>query len=140
MRLLSLLAGGLVLVVPPMLMPMASDVPLGTVMAGILGIVMVASTFFYVGAAGRKMRRGGQARIVGAALLMVPAIAALATIATRHDEPLLWGSGALLVFTIVLLLHFVIMPTLDARQRPMREHERERQEPSVILMPVPAAD
>ena len=140
MRLLSLLAGGLVLVVPPMLMPMASDVPLGTVMTGILGIVMVASTFFYVGAAGRKMRRGGKARIVGAALLMVPAIAALATIATRHDEPLLWGSGALLVFTIVLLLHFVIMPTLDPRQRPMREHERERLEPSAILMPVPAAD
>ncbi|TQK02814.1 hypothetical protein [Herbaspirillum sp. SJZ107] len=132
MRLLSLLAGGLVLVVPPMLMPMATDVPLGTVMAGILGIVMVASTFFYVGAAGRKMRRGGQARIVGAALLMVPAIAALATIATRRDEPLLWGSGALLVFTIVLFLHFVIMPTLDPRQRPMREHERERLEPSAI--------
>jgi hypothetical protein len=140
MRLLSLLAGGLVLVVPPMLMPMASDVPFGTVMAGILGIVMVASTFFYVGAAGRKMRRGGQARIVGATLLMVPAIAALATIATRRDEPLLWGSGALLVFTIVLFLHFVIMPTLDPHQRPMRDHERERQEPSAILMPMPVTD
>lgn len=138
MRLLSLLAGGLVLVVPPMLMPMASDVPLGTVMAGIFGIVMVASTFFYVGAAGRKMRRGGQPRIVGAALLMVPAIAALATIATRQDEALLWGSGALLVFTIVLFLHFVIMPALDPHQRPMRD--RERQEPSAVLMPVPAAD
>jgi len=133
MRLLSLLAGGLVLVVPPMLMPMAGDRPLGTVMAGMFGIILMASTFFYVGAAGRQMRRGGQARIVGAVLLMLPAMAALATIATRRDEPLLWGSGALLVFTTVLLLHFVIMPTLDPRQRPMRE--RERQEPSAVLLP-----
>jgi len=136
MRLLSLLVGSLVLVLPPMLMPMGGDMPLATVIAGMLGIILVASTFFYVGAAGRKMRRGGQARMLGAGLLLLPAMAALATIATRKDEALLWGSAVLLVFTIVLLLHFVIMPTLDPRQRPMRE--RERQEPTAILLP--AAD
>jgi hypothetical protein len=133
MRLLSLLVGSLVLVLPPMLMPMGSEMPLGTVIAGMLGIVMVASTFFYIGAAGRKMRRGGHPRTLGAALLLLPALVALATLATRRDEALLWGSGVLLVFTIVLLLHFVIMPTLDPYQRPMRE--RERQEPTAILLP-----
>lgn len=133
MRLLSLLMGSLVLVVPPMLMPMGSSMSLGTVIAAMLGIVMVAAAFFYIGAAGRQMRRGGQARNLGAALLLLPALAALATLATRKDEALLWGSGALLVFTIVLVLHFVIMPTLDPRQRPMRD--RERQEPRAILLP-----
>lgn len=133
MRMLSLLAGGLVLVLPPMLMPMGSGIPLATVIAGMLGMVAVAATFFYVGAAGRRMRRGGQARKLGAILLLLPAIAGLATIATHRDEALLWGSGALLVFTIVLWLHFVIMPTVGQRQRPMRE--RERQEPVARLLP-----
>lgn len=136
MRLLSLMAGGLVLVLPPMLLPMGSSMSLGTVIAAMFGLILMSGTFFYVGAAGRKMRRGGQARTLGGALLILPALAALATIATRRDEALLWGSGALLVFTIVLLLHFVIMPTLDPHQRPMRE--RERQEPKGILLP--AAD
>lgn len=136
MRLLSLLVGSLVLVLPPMLLPMGSSMSFGTVIAAMFGVILLSGTFFYVGAAGRKMRRGGQARMLGAALLLLPAVAALATIATRKDEALLWGSGALLVFTIVLLLHFVIMPTLDPRQRPMRE--RERQEPTAILLP--AAD
>lgn len=133
MRLLSLVVGSLVLVLPPMLLPMGSSMSFGTVIAAMFGVILLSGTFFYVGAAGRKMRRGGQARMLGAALLLLPAVAALATIATRKDEALLWGSGALLVFTIILLLHFVIMPTLDPRQRPMRE--RERQEPTAILLP-----
>src|SRR4051812_5873842 len=105
MRLLSLVVGSLVLVLPPMLLPMGSSMSFGTVIAAMFGVILLSGTFFYVGAAGRKMRRGGQARMLGAALLLLPAVAALATIATRKDEALLWGSGALLVFTIILLLH-----------------------------------
>jgi hypothetical protein len=136
MRLLSLLVGGLVLVLPPMLLPMNSSMSLGTLIAAMFGVILMSGTFFYVGTAGRKMRRGGHARTLGAALLLLPTVAALAIIATRNDEAMLWGSGALLVFTIILLLHFVIMPTLDPHQRPMRE--RERQEPTAILLPVAA--
>lgn len=133
MRLMSLLAGGLVLVLPPMLMPMGGGMSFLAVAGGMFGMILVSATFFYVAVAGRQMRRGGQARSLGAALLSLPALASMMTLATHSDESMLWGSGGLLVFTVVLFLHFVIMPTLGQRQRPMRE--RERHEPTARLLP-----
>ena len=77
------------------------------------------------------MRRGGQARTIGAALLAVPALASLAMLAIRTDQGTLWASGALLMFTMTLFASFVYPATVGKRQRPMRQ--RERQEPVSFL-------
>lgn len=125
LRLLSLLAGGMVLVVPPMLMPIrGAGMPGGMVAGALLGMALVALSFVYVGAAGKRMRRGGRARVLGGALLALPAAASLVMLATRSDVNQLCASGGLLVFTIVLLINFVFVPTMNRRQRPMRERER----------------
>jgi protein-S-isoprenylcysteine O-methyltransferase Ste14 len=125
MRLLSLLAGAMVLVVPPMLMPIRGAGMPGWMVAGVLiGMALAAASFFYIGAAGKQMRRGGQARMLGGALLAVPAAASLALLATRTDVAQLCASGAVLAFTIMLFLNFVFAPTMGRRQRPMRARER----------------
>jgi hypothetical protein len=132
LRLLSLFVGGLVLVLPPMVLFEAGDggMPAWIVVGGLLGVVLMACSFFYVGAVGNKMRRSGRARMLGGALLLLPAGASLLMVATRDDETVLWSSGLLLVFTIILILSFVFPRMLDARQRPMRR--RERQEPVIL--------
>jgi hypothetical protein len=53
-------------------------------------------------------------------------------LATRTDIPLLWGSGALLSFTVLLFISFVYPAAPDRRQRPMRQ--RERSEPVLAVV------
>jgi hypothetical protein len=51
---------------------------------------------------------------------------------TRNDAPLLWGSGALLSFTVMMFVSFVYPATPERRQRPMRR--RERSEPVLVAV------
>lgn len=125
MRLLSLLAGGLALLVVPMVMFDSRAGMSGWIVAPwLLGLILTAASFFYVGAAGKRMRRGGQERLVGGALLAVALVASLLQLVARKDPAGMLANGGLLAFSILLLFNFVFVPTMARRQRPMRERER----------------
>lgn len=128
LRMLSFVAGALVLVLPPMLLADASPGGLpGVVAAGtLLGLALMSASFVHVGMAGNRMRRNTVERRLGGLLLAVPILGSLGVLATRKEVSLLWGSGVLLAFSLLLFLSFVY-PMAERRQRPMRR--RERQEP-----------
>jgi uncharacterized membrane protein HdeD (DUF308 family) len=135
LRVLSLLAAALVLVVPPMVVfaPGDGDMPGGLVAAGLLAVLLVAGSFLYVAVAARQMRRPGPGRRLGCALLVLPALASLVLLATYDDPAVLWSSGILLVITAVVYLSVAFPAMRSPRQRPMRE--RERQEPVIVRLP-----
>ncbi|HEX8787735.1 MAG TPA: hypothetical protein VF793_16240 [Telluria sp.] len=134
LRMLSLLAGLLVLILPATLL--ADDgVPslsVTTAIAAMAGMALVSASFVYIGMAGDRMRRNGRARALGGALLAVPIVGSLGLLASHKEANLLCASGALLSFSLVLFLSF-IFPATEHRQRPMRR--RERQEPSLLKLP-----
>jgi hypothetical protein len=134
LRVLSLAAGGLVLVVPPMLMfdAGAGNMSGKMVAGGLIGMALIALSFFYIAMAGRQMRRDVRARMLGGFLLLIPAAASLGVLATGKNPAMLGGGGALLVFTILLFLSFVLPATASHRQRPMRQ--RERHEATVLQL------
>jgi hypothetical protein len=78
------------------------------------------------------MRRSGQLRTLGGLLLMIPAATGATMLATRSDASLLWGSAALLAFTVTMFVSFVYPATPERRQRPMRR--RERREPVLVVV------
>ena len=134
LRLIALVAGGLVLILPPLLAEGSRrpDVPAWIAIGGLAGLALIAVSFLYVAAFGDRMRRSSQTRMLGGLLLMIPAAASITMLATRTDIPLLWGSGALLSFTVLLFLSFVYPAAPDRRQRPMRQ--RERSEPVLAVV------
>jgi hypothetical protein len=135
LRLLALLAGGLVLILPPMVMEenARAGMPGWIAVGGLAGLALVALSFLYVAALGDRMRRSSHARAAGGLLLLIPAAAGITTLATRTDTELLWGSGILVSFTVLLFISFVFPALPDRRQRPMRR--RERTEPALVLVP-----
>jgi hypothetical protein len=135
LRLLALLAGSLVLIVPPLLMAGNSrpDMPIWLAVGGLAGMAMIALSFFFIAARGDRMRRSSQTRTLGGLLLLVPAVTGIVTLLTRKDAGMLWGSGALLSFTVLLYLAFDFPAAPNRRQRPMRR--RERGEPRMISEP-----
>ncbi|MFC5551148.1 hypothetical protein [Massilia aerilata] len=134
LRLLALLAGSLVLILPPIVAAGDSHpgMPGWIAVGGLAGLVLIAASFLYIAAFGDRMRRSTPARAVGGLLLLIPAAAALTMLATRTDEALLWASGTLLSFTVLMVLSFVFPVSHDRRQRPMRQ--RERLEPALVLV------
>jgi len=134
LRMLALLAGSLILILPPLVLAQSEQagLPAWVAVGGLAGLGLVALSFFYIAVLGARMRRSGQLRTLGGLLLMIPAAAGATMLATRNDATLLWGSGALLAFTVMMFVSFVYPATPDPRQRPMRC--RERTEP--VLVPV----
>ena len=134
LRLLALLAGGLVLIVPPMLAAGNSHpgLPTWVAVGGLAGLALVALSFLYIAALGGRMRRSNHTRMLGGLLLLVPAAAGITMLSTRTDPTLLWGSGLLVSFTLLMFLGFVYPTAPDRRQRPMRR--RERTEPALVLV------
>jgi MFS family permease len=134
LRLLALLAGSLVLIVPPVVMAdnSRSDMPGWTAAGSLAGLALVALSFLYIAAFGDRMRRSSHARTLGALLLLIPAVAGITMLATRTDPALLWCSGVLVSFTVLLFIGFVSRVVPDRRQRPMRE--RERIEPVLLIV------
>jgi hypothetical protein len=133
LRMLAFAAAALVLIVPPLLAGSAGHAAISgwVAIAGLAGLALVALSFFYVAALGDRMRRSGNVRALGGLLLLIPAVAGVATLALRTDASMLWGSALLLSFTVMLFVSFVFPATPDRRQRPMRE--RERREPALML-------
>jgi hypothetical protein len=134
LRLLALLAGGLVLILPPVVLAEHSHtgMPGWIAVGGLAGLALVALSYLYIAALGDRMRRSGHTRVLGGLLLMIPAAGGVTTLATRTDPVLLWGSGLLVSFTMLLFISFVYPASPDRRQRPMRR--RERAEPALVLV------
>lgn len=134
LRLLALLAGGLVLILPPALLSNAghTGMPAWIVAGGLAGLALVALSFLYIGVLGKRMRRSAHTRMLGGLLLLIPAAAGITVLATRTNAELLWASGILVSFTVLLFISFVYPAAPDRRQRPMRQ--RERSEPSLVLV------
>lgn len=134
LRLLALLAGSLVLILPPVLLADASHtgMPGWIVAGGLAGLALVALSYLYIAVLGDRMRRSGHARTLGGLLLLIPATGGIVVLATRTSAELLWASGTLVSFTVLLFLSFVYPAAPDRRQRPMRR--RERSEPSLVLI------
>jgi hypothetical protein len=130
LRLLSLLAGGLVLVLPAAVLSDAGVSGM-TALAAVIGLAVMSGIFVYIGVAGARMRRSNRARTLGAALLAVPILGSLGLLASRKDAELLWCSGALLIVSLVVFMGLVF-PVLERRQRPMRR--RERQDPVLLKL------
>lgn len=133
LRMLALLAGFLVLILPTAVLADAhtAGMPGTTAIAGLGALALVSASFVYVGMAGDRMRRSARARMLGAVLLAIPMLGSLVLLATFKDVKLLCGSGALLVFSLLLFMGFVF-PAAGRRQRPMRR--RERQEPTLLKL------
>ncbi len=134
LRLIALAAAGLVLIMPPL---MAADRAHGNVsgwvaVGGLTGLALIALSFFFIAVLGDRMRRSAQTRTLGGLLLLIPGAAGLVTLATRNEIPLLWGSGLLLSFTVVLFVAFVYPGIPERRKR--RIYRSERAEPSLILV------
>jgi membrane protease YdiL (CAAX protease family) len=121
LRLLSVLAGFLVLIVPAALLA-DTGISGGAAAAALLSMALASGIFIYIGITGDRMRRNARTRMLGAALLTVPIAGSLGLMATRHDEALIWASGILLGFSLVLLMSFIV-PLGERRQRPMRRRE-----------------
>jgi peptidoglycan/LPS O-acetylase OafA/YrhL len=134
LRLLALLAGGLVLIMPPLVLAQSEQagMPGWIAVGGLAGLALVALSFIYIAVLGDRMRRSGHLRTLGGLLLMIPAAAGATILATRNDAPMLWGSGALLSFTVMMFVSFVYPATPERRQRPMRR--RERNEPVLVAV------
>ncbi|WP_296945976.1 hypothetical protein [uncultured Massilia sp.] len=125
LRLLSLLACGLLVIVLPVLLSDtgSGNLPLSMAVPAVLGAALMAAGFVYVGMMAERMRRPGRERWLGTALLTLPALACLAILATRHAPTLLWGSGMLLACTTLQLACVLNPGALERRRRPMRRRE-----------------
>lgn len=133
LRMLSLFAGLLVLILPASLLADdgAPSISVATAVAALAGMALVSASFVYIGMAGDRVRRNGRARTLGGALLAVPIVGNLGLLASQRDVNVLCASGALLSFSLVLFLSF-IFPATEHRQRPMRR--REHQAPSLLKL------
>ena len=135
LRLLALCASGLVFIVPPLVgaqSEQTGSMPAWSAVGGLAGLALVSFSFLYIGMFGKRMRHSGPARTLGGLLLLVPAAASVAMLATRSDPTLLWGSGILLCLTMLLFLSVVYPAGLHRRHRPLRR--RERREPVLALI------
>jgi hypothetical protein len=134
LRLLALAAGGLVLILPPLVAAgtRRPDMSASLAIGGLAGLALIALSFLYVAAFGDRMRRSARTRTLGGLLLMIPAAASIVMLATRTEIPVLVASGALLSFTVLLFISFVYPAAPDRRQRPMRQ--RERTEPVLAVV------
>ncbi len=134
LRLLALVAGTLVLILPPMVVAQSANasMPAWIAIGGLAGLALVALSYLYVAVFADRMRRSGHYRMLGGLLLLIPIAVGVTTLATRTDADLLIGSAILLAFTVLLFITFVYPAASGRRQRPMRR--RERSEPVLAVV------
>jgi hypothetical protein len=125
LRLLSVLAAGLVLIIAPMALdPGGHGMPGWKALFTLFCMVLMAASFVFVAVRARRIRHYAGERRLAAALLAIPGVGALAMLATGKDAGLLCASGLLLAFTVLLLLNLLIPDALGhtARRRRSRDH------------------
>jgi len=134
LRLLSILAGGLILVVPPLFLFAGTSGPeffdARTVLAALAGLALVSFTFFFIGFAGDRMRKSAPLRTLGGVLLALPFAGSAAVLLRGTEVAMLWLSGLLLCVTVVLFVVFVFPASSSRKHRPMRR--REPREPKLL--------
>ena len=134
LRLLSILAAGLVLIVAPMALdPRGHGMPGWTALFSLFMCALMAGSFVFVAAKAPRMRRHASERKLGALLLAIPALGSLVLLATAGDTVLLCASALLLAFTVLLLAAVLVPGALGQPER--RRRSRGRIEPSALPLP-----
>ena len=126
LRFFAFLAGAMILLAPPL---MLADVHTRNmsgwaVLRMLVVLAVVAGVFFYIAIVGPRMHRSRRRRTLGGALLVIPLLFGLVTLATRKEPQVLWASGTLMGLAIVLLIGFVFPPFMNGDKRRLRERER----------------
>jgi ABC-type multidrug transport system permease subunit len=127
LRFLSILAGCLVMMAPPVLLSEGSGGPRffdgRTVLVMMAALAVVSASFFYIGFAAKKMRKSATLRAIGALLLAVPFAGSTALLWRGGQPTELWGAGLLFCFTTLLFVAFVFPAGQRHKHRPMRRRE-----------------
>ena len=109
LRLLSLLAGVLALIHPPLLLRSIAyaipDMAEPFVMLG--GMLLAAGGYFVIGLAGNRMRRSPPLRSLASLLMMMPFAASAIVVWHGGSPTLLRVCGFLMVLTLVLYMSFI---------------------------------
>jgi peptidoglycan/LPS O-acetylase OafA/YrhL len=135
LRFLSAALGAMVLVAAPFVLFAGTGAVFADAwqaFASVLALALVAGSFFFVGFAGREMKKSPLLRAIGAGSLAIPFIAACMIIWRGGDVASLWASGTMLCFTILLFVVFVVPDAGLQKRRQMRE--REPVEPRLMPM------
>jgi peptidoglycan/LPS O-acetylase OafA/YrhL len=135
LRFLSAALGAMVLVAAPFVLFAGTGAVFADAwqaFASVVALVLVAGSFFFVGFAGREMKKSPLLRAIGAGSLAIPFIAGCMIIWRGGDVASLWASGTMLCFTILLFVVFVVPGAGLHKRRQMRE--REPVEPRLMPM------
>jgi hypothetical protein len=126
LRFLSAALGTMVLVAAPIVLFSGTGAAFaegGQAFAFVVALLLVAASFFFIGVAGRKMKKSPSLRAIGAGLLAVPFSASSMIVWRGDDAAELWAGGTMLCFTILLFVAFVVQPASPHQRRPMRKRE-----------------
>jgi hypothetical protein len=127
LRVLSVLAGCLVMLAPPMLLAEGSTGPKffdgRTVMELMAILALMSASFFFFGFTARKMRKSPRLRAIGGLMLTVPFAGSVAMLWRADESAELWAAGLLFFFTTLLFVAFVFPAGRAGKHRPMRRRE-----------------
>jgi amino acid transporter len=135
LRLLSAALGTMVLVAAPIVLFSDTDAAFSDgwqAFAFVIALALVAASFFFIGFAGREMKKSPLLRTIGAGSLAIPFIGCSMMIWRGGGVATLWASGIMLCFTMLLFVVFVVPAAGLQKRRPMRE--REPVEPRLMPM------
>jgi CHASE2 domain-containing sensor protein len=131
LRLLSVLAAGLVLIATPMTLdPRGHGMPGWIALFSLFWTALMAGSFLFVAINARRMRRHASERKLAGMLLLVPTFGALAMLFSAREAMPLMASGLLLAFTVLLMANVLVPGALGHTER--RRRRRERIEPSAL--------
>ena len=125
LRLACMVAGILVLVAPPaVLFPNGYAFPdLPRTVALLAALLLAASSFFFIGMTGHRIKRSPALGRLCALLLLGPLVAGVGTLWGSAEPMALWMSGALLGFTLIVALILALL----VLQGPSPERLRARE-------------
>lgn len=129
LRLISLFAGVLALIHPPLLLrSVAHAIPdMLEPFVMLAGMGLAAGGYFVIGLAGHRMRRSPELRSLAALLMMMP-FAASATVVWHggSSTTLLRICGFLMAFTLVLYMSFIypLMHTPKRKAQPVEDYSQ----------------
>ncbi|MEX5746584.1 hypothetical protein [Massilia sp. X63] len=130
LRLACLAVGVLVLVAPPAaLFPNGAafpDLPRSILL--LVALLAAASSFFFIGVSAHRIRRAPALGRLCALLLLAPFLLGAVTLWRSADPLVMWMSGALLCFTLLLslVLAWLVLKGPSASRLRAREGQRAR--------------
>jgi hypothetical protein len=134
LRLACLMAGILVLVAPPtMLFPNGAAFPDLSRSAALLAAMLLASaSFFFIGMTGHRIKHSPKLARLCLLVLLVPLLAGAAMLWGSAEPAVLWMSGVLLGFTLIVALALALPLLSEPSARRLRAREgRQSQLPAL---------